>query len=48
MLFRSRSTGHDLATGDVLWTGESTTNEGLIGYHGALLRLTQDSVSRVG
>ena len=43
-----RSTGHDLATGDVLWTGESTTNEGLIGYHGALLRLTQDSVSRVG
>ncbi|QDW61147.1 PQQ-binding-like beta-propeller repeat protein [Oerskovia sp. KBS0722] len=43
----ARSTGYDLATGDVLWTAESTANEGLIGY-GAMLRLTQDSVSRVG
>ena len=44
----ARTTGYDLATGEVLWTGESTSNEGLVGYHGALLRLAQDSVSRVG
>lgn len=43
-----RTSGHDLATGDVLWTLEESPGRGLIGYHGALLRLSEDSVGRVG
>ncbi|MFF3065898.1 PQQ-binding-like beta-propeller repeat protein [Oerskovia sp. NPDC057915] len=43
-----RTTGYDLATGEVLWTREDAPNQGLIGYHGALLQLSEDSVSRRG
>ncbi|MDF2846249.1 MAG: PQQ-binding-like beta-propeller repeat protein [Oerskovia sp.] len=43
-----RSTGYDLATGEVVWTREDAPDQGLIGYHGALLRLSEDSVSRMG
>ncbi|RXR26933.1 hypothetical protein EQW78_02845 [Oerskovia turbata] len=43
-----RTTAYDLATGDVLWTVEDAPGQGLISYHGALLRLSEDSVSRVG
>ncbi len=44
----ARSVGYDLTTGEVLWSGASTENMGLVGYHGALLQLSQNLVSRVG
>ncbi|OCI29827.1 outer membrane protein assembly factor BamB family protein [Oerskovia enterophila] len=46
----ARSVGYDLATGEVLWTGASAPNVGLLGYHGALLQLqlSENRVSRVG
>lgn len=40
--------GYDLATGELLWVGASSANVGLVAYRGALLRFSEDSVSRVG
>lgn len=44
----ARSVGYDLATGEVLWTGAGTPDAGMVGYHGALLQLSENRVSRVG
>lgn len=44
----ARAVGYDLTTGEVLWSGASTESMGLVGYHGALLELSENRVSRVG
>jgi len=44
----TRSTGYDLATGEVLWTEEQPTGTGWFAHRGALLEVTERSVARWG